>query len=198
MNDWENLQVININKEKGHCSNFPYVDVNSALKGKKSKQLFSLSGKWKFKWVSKPSDTPQHFYQVDYDISSWGEIQVPGTFELQGHGMPYYLAHSYPPSLRKKNAPNIDPEDNPVGSYKRTFELPINWKNQEIFVLFEGVKSAFYLWINGRKVGYSQGSMTPAEFNITRFLEVGTNHISVQVYKWSDGSYLEDQDFWFL
>ncbi|MCK4253175.1 MAG: DUF4981 domain-containing protein [Candidatus Heimdallarchaeota archaeon] len=198
MTDWENLQVINIKKEKGHCSNFSYVDVKSALKGKKSKQQICLNGKWKFKWVSKPSDVPQDFYQIGYDISSWDEIQVPGSFELQGYGTPYYLAHSYPPSLRKKNAPNIDPDDNPVGSYKQNFELPSTWKDQETFILFEGVKSAFYLWINGREVGYSQGSMTPAEFNITRFLEVGSNQISVQVYKWSDGSYLEDQDFWFL
>jgi len=198
MNDWENLQVININKEKGHCSNFSYPDVNSALKKKKSTQQISLNGKWKFKWVSKPFDAPHDFYQVDYDISTWDEIQVPGTFELQGYGLPYYLSHSYPPSLRKKNAPNIDPNDNPVGSYKQTFELPDDWENQENFILFEGVKSAFHLWVNGRKVGYSQGSMTPAEFNITRFLKAGTNQISVQVYKWSDGSYLEDQDFWFL
>ncbi|MBY8999600.1 MAG: DUF4981 domain-containing protein [Candidatus Heimdallarchaeota archaeon] len=198
MNDWEDPQIININKEKGHVSNFSFTNIDKAKKEKNSKFKLNLNGKWKFNWVPNPSLAPKEFYNIDYDISGWADIQVPGTFELQGYGMPYYLVHSYPPSLRKKNAPNIDSNDNPVGSYKRVFQLTEELRSREIFLLFEGVKSAFYLWINGRKVGYSQGSMTPAEFNITRFLKDGENQISVQVFKWSDGSYLEDQDFWFL
>ena len=196
--DWENLEVINRNKEKGHVSNISYFDQKTALKASKSVFFKSLNGIWKFHWVSKPSDRPVDFYKPDFDVKAWDEIQVPSTFELQGYGMPYYLATSYPPAVRKRRAPNIDKEDNPVGSYKKSFRIPKKWKDREVFIHFAGVKSAFYLWINGQKVGYSQGSMTPAEFNITEYLKSGNNQIAVEVYKWSDGSYLEDQDFWFL
>ncbi|MHA2307980.1 MAG: glycoside hydrolase family 2 TIM barrel-domain containing protein [Candidatus Heimdallarchaeaceae archaeon] len=196
--DWENLNVINRNKEKGHVSNISYLDQKTALKESKSPFFRSLNGAWKFHWVPKPLNRPIDFYKLDFDVKDWDEIQVPGTFELQGYGIPYYLATSYPPALRKRRAPNIDKEDNPVGSYKKSFRIPKEWKDREVFIHFAGVKSAFYLWINGQEVGYSQGSMTPAEFNITEYLKSGNNQIAVEVYKWSDGSYLEDQDFWFL
>lgn len=196
--DWEDETVIGINKEKGHVRTIPYSDRESAIKNKKSPYFLSLSGSWKFHWVSKYDERPDDFYEDDYDSSNWDKIKVPGTFELQGYGMPYYLAQSYPPNLRKRRAPNIDKKETPVGSYIRNFSLPKGWNNREVFIHFAGVKSAFYLWINGKEVGYSQGSMTPAEFNITMFLKGGKNRIAVEVYKWSDGSYLEDQDFWFL
>jgi len=198
MLEWENPQVIGVNKEHGHVSVISYSDEKSAKKGSTSSFYKSLNGKWKFNWVSKPLDKPQEFYKTKYSVSKWDDILVPGTFELQGYGKPYYLSHSYPPSLRKRKAPNIDENDNPVGSYKKTFTLPEEWKEREIFIHFGGVKSAFYIWINGEKVGYSQGSMTPAEFNITKYLKEKRNLVAVEVYKWSDGSYLEDQDFWFL
>ncbi len=196
--DWENPQVIGKNKEKGHVRTIPFPDKQTALKGGKSPFYRSLNGKWSFHYAQKSSERPKDFYQTNFDTRKWEKIEVPGTFELQGYGMPYYLATTYPPSLRTRNAPNIDKNDNPVGSYKREFTIPEGWKNGEIFIHFGGVKSAFYLWINGEKVGYSQGSMTPAEFNITKFLKKGKNQVAVEVYKWSDGSYLEDQDFWFL
>ena len=197
-NDWEDPQIIGENKEQGHVLVIPYSNEKTALREGKSPYFRSLNGEWNFFWVPKPADRPVDFYKTDFDIQEWNSINVPGTFELQGYGMPYYLATSYPPSLRKRNAPNIDDNDNPVGSYRREFSLPKNWNEREIFIYFGGVKSAFYLWINGQKVGYSQGSMTPAEFNITQYLKKGKNQVAVEVYKWSDGSYLEDQDFWFL
>ncbi len=196
--DWEDESVIGINKEEGHVRTIPCQDMETAVKNKKSPYFQSLNGSWKFYWVPKYTDRPEMFYETNFDISKWEEIKVPGTFELQGYGNPYYLAQSYPPPLRKRKAPNIDKNETPIGSYKRNFLIPKGWDNREIFIQFEGVKSAFYLWINGKEVGYSQGSMTPAEFNITKFVNIGKNQIAVEVYKWSDGSYLEDQDFWFL
>ncbi len=196
--DWENPQITSRNKEKGHVRTIPFTDKQTALKGGNSPYYLSLNGKWSFHYVQRSSERPKDFYQTNFDISNWEKITVPGTFELQGYGMPYYLDATYPPSLKTRNAPNIDRNDTPVGSYKREFTIPEDWKKREIFIHFGGVKSAFYLWINGEKVGYSQGSMTPAEFNITKFLKKGKNQVAVEVYKWSDGSYLEDQDFWFL
>ena len=195
---WEDETVIGINKEEGHIRSIPYSDKETSLKNKKSPYFLSLNGSWKFHWVPKYDERPELFYETDFDISSWEKIKVPGTFELQGYGIPYYLATSYPPPLRKRKAPNIDKNETPIGSYKRNFTIPKGWDKREIFIQFEGVKSAFYLWINGKEVGYSQGSMAPAEFNITKFVKTGKNQIAVEVYKWSDGSYLEDQDFWFL
>jgi len=196
--DWEDPSFIGENKEKGHSVSLSFLDRDSAISKKKTPYFQSLNGKWRFKWVAKPTEKPEGFYETKYNLDTWDEIEVPGTFELQGYGMPYYLSHSYPPSLRTRKVPNIDHEDNPVGSYRRDFKIPKSWDGREIYVHFGGVKSAFYIWINGEKIGYSQGSMTPAEFNITSFLKKGTNQVAVQVFKWCDGSYLEDQDFWFL
>ena len=124
-----------------------------------------LNGNWKFNWVPKPDDRPVDFYKTDYDVSIWKEIQVPSNWQLHGYGIPIYTNIVYP---FKVNPPFIQHENNPVGSYRRNFSLPDEWEGKEIFIHFAGVKSAFYLWINGKKVGYSQGSMTPAEFNITQ------------------------------
>jgi len=196
--DWENEKVIGINKEKGHCLLIPQSSIKAKVNKEKSEFYLSLNGKWKFHWSPNPFFRPISFFECDFDDSKWSEINVPGTFELQGYGTPYYLASSYPPPLRKRNAPNIDKKNNPVGSYRKKIILPETWEQREIFIHFAGVKSAFYLWINGQKVGYSQGSMTPAEFDITKYVKKGENFIAVEVYKWSDGYYLEDQDYWFL
>ncbi|MBI9105865.1 MAG: DUF4981 domain-containing protein [Spirochaetales bacterium] len=198
--DWENPFIIKRNKEDAKNLALPYSDVESALSGKTSPWKLDLNGQWKFNFSKKPSDRPQGFQKTDYDISSWDEINVPGVWELQGWGTPYYLAFSYPPAIntRKSAIPKIDHNDNPVGSYRRSFNIPENWNGREIFIHFGAVKSAFYIWVNGKKVGYSQGSMTPAEFNITSFLKSGENTLSVEVYRFSDGTYLEDQDMWFL
>ena len=197
VNDWENAEMIGRNKEPGHCTLIPFDNVESALKGSEnSSQFLSLNGNWKFNWVKKPSIRPVDFYKVGFDVSSWDEIDVPSNWQMRGYGIPIYTNVKYPYSVNTKNIPSIDHEYNPVGSYIKTFKVPNEWKGREVFIHFGGVKSAFYIWINGKKVGYSQGSMTPAEFNITKYLESGDNLLAVEVYRWSDGSYLEDQDMW--
>ncbi|MHA1212619.1 MAG: glycoside hydrolase family 2 TIM barrel-domain containing protein [Candidatus Heimdallarchaeota archaeon] len=200
--NWENSKVIGINKEKAHCSFIPMPSVDFALNNSRedSPNYQSLNGLWKFKWVKKPADRPQQFFDENFDVSTWDEIEVPSNWQLKGYGKPIYtnIAYPYSLSLKKNEIPKIDHENNPVGSYKREFSLPDNWTEKEILLHFAGVKSAFYLWINGKEVGYSQGSMTPAEFDITKYLKSGTNTVAVEVYRWSDGSYLEDQDMWRL
>jgi len=195
--DWENPDVVGINKEPGHCTLIPYSDVETALKADRKNSPFyrSLNGNWKFHWVNKPADRPLDFYKPDYDVSTWKLIPVPSNWQMHGYGIPIYLNVPYP---FPPNPPYIPHDYNPVGSYRRNFTIPEDWKDRRIFLHFDGVKSAFYLWINGQKVGYSQDSMTPAEFNITQYLKSGENFIAVEVYRWSDGSYLEDQDMWRL
>jgi beta-galactosidase len=195
--DWENPEVVGINKEPGHCTLIPYSDVNTALKAERKDSQFyrSLNGNWKFNWVNKPADRPQDFYKLNYDVSTWKLIPVPSNWQMHGYGIPIYLNVPYP---FPPNPPYIPHDYNPVGSYRRQFTKPDDWKDRRIFVHFDGVKSAFYLWINGMKVGYSEDSMTPAEFDITKYLKSGENTIAVEVYRWSDGSYLEDQDMWRL
>jgi len=199
--DWQDCQVIGRNKEPAHATLVPYSSVEEALMKQRKESPFYhlLNGKWKFHWVKKPADRPKKFFQEGFDDSSWEEIEVPGNWQLQGFGTPFYCESKYHPSISTKRSeiPKIDLEDNPVGSYRTTFTLPTEWNNREIFLLFEGVKSAFNVWVNGQYVGYSQGSMTPAEFDITPFLKNGqSNLLAVEVYRWSDGSYLECQDMW--
>ncbi|MHC4170618.1 MAG: sugar-binding domain-containing protein, partial [Planctomycetota bacterium] len=160
-----------------------------------SRYYMSLNGDWKFNWAEKPADRPAEFYKPGYDVSKWAEIPVPANWQMHGYGRPIYLNMRYPYPV---NPPFIPHEYNPVGSYRRQFRILNRWKDRQIFLHFDGVKSAFYVWVNGRKVGYSQGSMTPAEFNITQYLKPGENTLAVEVYRWSDGSYLEDQDMWRL
>ena len=195
--NWEDPTVIGLNKEPGHCTLMPYADVESALECRRETSPFyrSLNGKWKFNWVNKPADRPVDFYRSDYDVSGWDEIPVPSNWQMHGYGRPIYLNMTYP---FPANPPHIPHDYNPVGSYRREFTIPETWDRREVFLHFDGVKSAFYLWINGTQVGYSQGSMTPAEFNVTKYLEPGKNTVAAEVYRWSDGSYLEDQDMWRL
>ena len=196
-NDWENPEMIARNKEAPHCTLMPYANEAQALKADRFASSFfkSLNGRWKFHWAPKPADRPADFYQPDFDVSDWKTIPVPDNWQMEGYGKPIYTNVRYP---FKKNPPFIQHDDNPVGSYRTEFVIPSSWKNRQIFLHFDGVESAFYLWINGKKVGYSQGSRTPAEFRITDFLQPGKNLLAVEVYRWSDGSYLEDQDFWRL
>lgn len=197
INDWENPQMIGLNKEPPHCTLMVYLDIQTAMQGTREASKFykSLNGSWKFHFIRKPADRTKDFYKPGYDVSAWKEIPVPSNWQIQGYGEPIYLNESYP---FKKNPPYIQHDYNPVGSYRTEFEVPDDWKGRQVFIHFDGVESAFYLWINGRKVGYSQGSRTPAEFNITEFLQEGINILAVEVYRWSDGSYLECQDFWRL
>ncbi len=198
--DWENPEVISRNKEPGHATLLPYPDVATALKGTREASPYykSLNGTWKFHWSPKPADRPIDFYQPDYDVNGWADLSVPGSWQVQGYGIPIYTNVSYPFSPEHPNPPHIPHDDNPVGSYRTEFEVSANWAGRQVFIHFDGVKSAFYLWINGQAVGYSQGSRLPAEFNLTPYLQTGKNVLAVEVYRWSDGSYLEDQDTWRL
>ncbi|NHJ85927.1 MAG: DUF4981 domain-containing protein [Asgard group archaeon] len=201
--DWENCEVIGINREPAHSTFIPLSSVDFALNDlpENSPYYLSLNGLWKFNWVKKPSEKPINFFEVDFDASKWADIKVPSNWEMQGYDIPIYSNINYPYSLSlvKLEIPKIDHENNPVGSYRTEFEYESEIENhREVFLHFAGVKSAFYVWLNGEKIGYSQDSMTPVEFNITPFIKKGKNILAVEVYRWSDGSYLEDQDMWRL
>lgn len=193
--DWENPAVWEKNKEPSHCTYIPYPDSQTALGKDPSASPFimSLNGTWKFNYVEKPADRPVDFYKDDYDVNRWNDIAVPGNWELQGFGVPIYTDEDYPFPC---DPPRIPHNDNPVGSYRRSFTIPDNWKGRQVYIHLGSVKSAMYLWVNGKNVGYSQGSKTPAEFNITKYLRQGENSLALEVYRYSDGAYLEDQDYW--
>lgn len=195
VNDWENPKMFGQNKEPAHCTLIPYEDHKQALRDKPERSPFylSLNGTWKFHWTRKPADRPEDFFKPEVDVKWWDDIPVPSNWEMHGYGIPIYINAGYP---FPANPPYIPHDYNPVGSYRRDFNVPLTWKDRQVFICFAGVKSAFYLWINGKKVGYSQGSMTPADFNITPYIKTGNNTAAVEVYRWSDGSYLEDQDMW--
>ena len=197
-NDWEDPAMIGQNKLPPHATFFRFPDSATAQTGTResSPAVKMLNGKWKFHWVPNLEDRPQDFYRDDFDDTAWGTIPVPSNWELQGYGQPIYSNIVYP---FDKSPPLVrGPNGNPVGSYRRTFTVPGSWKGQRTLIHFDGVESAFYLWVNGQKIGYSQGSRTPAEFDITAQLRAGENLIAAQVFRWCDGSYLEDQDFWRL
>ena len=198
VNDWENPQVVGINKEPGHTPLLPYADVSAALarKPEASPYYKSLNGAWKFRYAPNPASAPQDFYKVEYDDGGWDPIAVPGNWQLQGYDRPIYTNVQYPFPI--DNLPGVPADDNPTGSYRVTFTVPEAWQGRRIFLHFAGVDSAFYVWVNGEKVGYSQDSRLPAEFDITGYVRPGENVLAAQVYRWSDGSYLEDQDFWRL
>ena len=206
--DWQNQHVLHINTVAPHSTMVVYEDnVNAAkMEPERSSRQRLLNGDWKFHWVADPADRPVRFYQKDYDDSAWNTIPVPSNWQVEGYGVPLYTNITFP--FNNENPPRImDPVQadytkhklpNPVGSYRHRFEVPKTWDGMRIFLKFEGVQSAFYLWVNGEKVGYSQGSMTAAEFDITPYIKTGSNLLAAEVYRWSDGSYLEDQDFWRL
>jgi len=195
--EWNNLDILQIGREAPHANMMSYPTEEAALAYDRSTSPWfrTLNGEWKFNWVRKPADRPVGFENPAYDISDWGTIPVPSNWEMEGHGLRIYSNIEYP---FPKDPPNAPTEWNPVGSYRREFSVPDEWDGREVRIVFDGVESAFYLWINGKKAGYSQGSRTPAEFNITEHLQEGRNTLAVEVYRWSDGSYLEDQDFWRL
>lgn len=203
-NDWENPSVIGINKEQPHAILYPFDTYEQAIEGHhdNSQWIQMLNGDWKFNWVKHPDERPINFYETAYDDTGWKTIPVPSNWQMHGYGKPIYTNVKYP---FKNNPPYVmsEPDSaytsfemrNPVGSYRHRFTVDEQWDGRELFIHFNGVKSAFYIWINGKKVGYSQGSMTSAEFNVTDFVKKGENLLAVEVYRWSDGSYLEDQDF---
>lgn len=195
-NVWENFDVLHINRLPSAATFLGYPSREMALKGEKEATPYyvSLNGTWKFKYVPKVADRPMDFWQKGFDVSGWVDIKVPGNWELQGFGYPFYVGSGYG---FKRNPPLIPADNSPIGSYKRNFTVPASWKGRQIVLHFGSVASSFFVWVNGKQVGYSQDSKTPAEFDITDFLKIGgENEIAVQVFKFSDGYYLEDQDFW--
>ncbi|HEY5591059.1 MAG TPA: glycoside hydrolase family 2 TIM barrel-domain containing protein [Paludibacter sp.] len=195
VNDWENPAVFQINREPARAAFLPYADASSAIADDyaRSPWFLSLDGNWKFNWSPTPDQRPKDFYKTDFNVTNWKEISVPSNWELKGYGIPIYTNITYP---FPKNPPYIDHSDNPVGSYRRTIDIPANWNNRRVFIYFEAGTSAMYVWVNGEKVGYTENTKSPAEFDITKYLKPGKNLVAVEVYRWSDGSYLEDQDFW--
>ena len=197
---WENPKIYEQNKERSHSIMMPYDTLEDALAKKESAYKLSLNGTWKFYWQMGVENVPADFWKDEFDHSSWADMPVPSVWQLNGYGKPIYLCNSYPDILssKEKEIPKIDHSRNEIGIYHRTFEIPAGWDGREIYIYFTAVKSAFKLYVNGEEVGYSQGSMNGAEFNLTKYVKVGTNSIVAEVYRYSDGSYLEDQDMWFL
>lgn len=208
-NDWENETVFGINKEPGRATMLLYPNEkemkDDEAYGKPwlaphSSLRLSLNGQWQFHWSAKPEDRPVDFYKPGFDAKDWKQIPVPSCWEMQGYGTPIYTNITYPfrnlpPLIRGQEGFTILKEPNAVGSYRRTVEVPASWEGREIYLHFNGVYSAAYVWVNGRKVGYTQGPNNDSEFNVTRYLKTGRkNLVCVEVYRWSDGSYIEDQD----
>jgi len=194
--DWENPKMIGRNKEAPRATAIPFADPEAALERDPAASPWnvSLNGEWSFNWAENPAQRPAEFFRTDFDVSSWDLIPVPANWQLHGYGYPIYTNVRYP--WGEPDPPRVPHDFNPVGSYRRTFTVPEDWDGRQIYLRFGGVSSAFYLWVNGHEVGYSQGSRTPAEFNITEFLVPGKNMVALEVYRYSDGSYLECQDFW--
>jgi len=190
----ENTAVFELNQEEGHVPLAPFNTVGEALNKSryKSPWALSLNGTWKFHYADTPEGTPEGFYRTNYNDRSWDTIHVPSNWEMQGFSDPIFrnVTTPFPP-----NPPFVPREYNPTGSYRKTFTIPGTWKEREIFLRLEKTASASFVWVNGQEVGYNEGGQEPAEYNITRFVKPGRNTIAVNVYKYSDGYYLEDQDY---
>ena len=194
--EWENPEIFQINREKPTASFYRYDNASTALRNESwtnSPFYKSLNGTWDFYYADDVNARPTDFYKNDFSLQGWDKIEVPSNWELKGYGIPFYtnIIYMFPP-----NPPFIPHNANNNGSYKRDFEVPENWTGKDIFLNFEGVSGAIYVWVNGKKVGYNEDSKTPSTFNITNFVTKGKNSVAVQVLRWHDGSYLEDQDFW--
>lgn len=200
LKEWEDNQVTGINREDGRATFWYYPTREAALTGGyyHCPSNISLNGKWKFSFATCPDERKADFYQPAFDVSGWDEIQVPGSWPLQGYDKAIYLNHPYEFAVKNPYPPRVRHDWNPVGSFRRTFTVPHEWKDKRVVLHFGAVKSAFYVWVNGRKVGYSQDSKMQAEFDITSCLQPGENVLAVEVYRFSIGSYLECQDFWRL
>ena len=195
--EWQNLDVVTLNTEKPRATFYVYDTEDEALENDyyNSENLLLLNGTWKFHFAKTPDTRPEEFYKTNYDVSAWDKIAVPGDWQMQGYDFPLYVSQGY---THKINPPFVDTIYNPVGSYKRDFTIPSDWDDKQINLYFGGVNSAFYVWVNGQKVGYDEDAKTPSEFDITSYVKPGNNEVSVEVYRWNDGTYLEDQDFWRL
>ncbi|MBN1185547.1 MAG: DUF4981 domain-containing protein [Bacteroidales bacterium] len=194
-NEWDNILVNEFGNEPAHASFIYHADKESALTGRSeiSPYIMSLNGYWKFSWCRKPADKPVDFYKTDFNAATWNDIIVPGNWQFQGYGVPYYVNIGFG---FEKNFPYAPKDYNPVGSYIKEFTILKHWENKQIYLYFGAVNSAYYVWINGQLIGYKEDTKTPGEFNITKYLIKGKNKLAVQVYRWCDGSYFEDQDMW--
>ena len=199
-NDWENTAVNSINREPARAYSMPLADESAALTDELEPQTpyrIFLNGTWKISWCGDPKLRPLDFWRTDYDDADWFDIDVPSCVEMRGFGSPGYTNSKYPHANKWPLILDRDtntPDYNPVSSYRRTFTVPAGWKGRDVFLRFDGVYSAYYVWVNGQKVGYAEDSKLPSEFNITKYLRDGENLLAVEVYRWCDGSYLEDQD----
>lgn len=200
LKEWEDKTVIGVNREEPRATFWYYDSEKEAVNGGyyHCRSNLCLNGKWKFSFAENPSSRIVDFYRPDYDVSGWAEIDVPGSWPLQGYDRPIYVNHPYEFALKNPYPPKAPHEWNPVGSYRRDFVLPEDWRDRRIVLHFGAVKSSFYVWVNGKKVGYSQDSKMQAEFDITPYVNIGKNTLAVEVYRFSIGSYLECQDFWRL
>lgn len=200
--EWKDPEIISVNTEKGRADFVPYTDEKSALQlDKKSPFVRSLNGTWKFKWVSHPSKAPSNFFQPSFSTLNWDNLTVPSNWQVAGaregraYDKPVFANIKHP---FKANPPGIDADTNATGLYRTTFNVSDSDKGKTFFLQFEGVQSACYVWLNGEAIGYHEDGMTPFEFNVTGDVKPGINHLAVEVVNWSDGSYLENQDFWRL
>lgn len=196
INDWETLTCLHKQRLAPRASFIPYAEPTAALSFERgnSSQFKLLNGVWKFCYSQSPQEAPERFYADDFEVAHWDDLPVPSSWQMHGYGRPHYTNVVYPFPV---DPPRV-PTENPTGCYRRTFTLPTEWMQQIVTLRFEGVDSAFHVWINGQAVGYSQGSRLPSEFDISPYVRSGSNSIAVRVYQWSDGSYLEDQDQWWL
>lgn len=200
--DWNNNpERFQLNRMEAHADIFPYANAEQAESDMKENSpfFFSLNGVWKFNFAENPDQREKDFFKEEYDVSHWGEMPVPAHWQLHGYDYPHYTNLRYPWEGRENIKPPFAPTIyNPVGSYVKTFTVPAQWKDQPVYISFQGVESAFYVWVNGDLVGYSEDSFSPAEFDLTPYLRDGENKLAVEVYRWCDASWLEDQDFWRL
>lgn len=195
--DWENPQLVGINKLPAHATLIPYPDETAALTGRRdeSPYFLLLNGRWKFQLAANPTAVPGDFYRPDFDAAGWAEIDVPGNWNMQGYDKPIYTNVKMPFAA---NPPYVPHDDNPTGLYRHTFTVPAGWQGRQVFISFDGVESAFYVWLNGQPVGFSKVSRLPAEFDLTPYLQPDSNTLALMVIQWSDASYIEDQDYWWL
>ena len=197
LTEWQQPEVVAVNREPMKATFFNFESRDKAMAGDMaaSQYYLSLDGTWQFAHSNTPGERPKDFYRNDFDTSRWGTIQVPGMIQAQGYGKPIFTNVDYPFPL---DEPHVPDAFNDVGSYRRDFVVPAGWEGREVFLHVGAAGSAYYIWVNGEKVGYSEDSKLPAEFRLNRYLKPGKNNIAIEVYRWADASYLEDQDFWRL
>jgi beta-galactosidase/beta-glucuronidase len=195
--DWENPQVVGINKLPARATGVPYADQVSALRrdAASSPWVIDLNGEWDFQLVANPDVVPQGFSSAGFEIGGWAKLPVPSNWMMHGFDKPIYTNVKLP---IPNTPPYVPQEDNPTGLYRRRFEIPGEWDGRRVILSFGGVESVFYVWVNGHKVGYSQDSRLPAEFEITEYVQPGENLLAAEVIRWSDGTFLEDQDHWYM